>query len=97
MGEVRNSLFDLHRYFDYQKWDEEQINANSETDKNSVERYQMKFKRFRYCALNLGIFHCCLGHKEAAYAALQEAVKMAQVTNDNDCLVHCLVSNDYNC
>eukprot|EP00795_Rhopilema_esculentum_P010528 gene10528-19255_t len=86
-GEVRSALFDLHRYFDYKKWDEDQMAGNGE---NALEKHQMKFKRFRYCALNLGIFHFYHGHYKVSLAALEEAVKMAQETNDNHCLLHAL-------
>lgn len=92
IGEVRNALFDLHRYFDYKKWEEEQSSSNEETEKTSIEKHQMKFKRFRYCALNLGIFHFTHGHYGVSLAALEEAIKMAQETNDKDCLLHALVS-----
>eukprot|EP00794_Sanderia_malayensis_P016245 gene16245-17884_t len=91
LGEARNALFNLHKYFDYQKWDaDENANGsnNDDAEKNSTEKYQMKFKRFRYCALNLGIFHSSLGHQDVALAAVEEAVKMAQLTNDSDCLLH---------
>eukprot|EP00112_Aurelia_sp_Birch-Aquarium-sp1_P004223 Seg1477.16 transcript_id=Seg1477.16/GoldUCD/mRNA.D3Y31 product="Anaphase-promoting complex subunit 5" protein_id=Seg1477.16/GoldUCD/D3Y31 len=90
IGEVRNALFDLHRYFDYKKWEEEQSSSNEETEKTSIEKHQMKFKRFRYCALNLGIFHFTHGHYGVSLAALEEAIKMAQETNDKDCLLHAL-------
>ena len=91
IGEVRNSLFDLHRYFDYKKWEDTQV--SSETEKTSLEKHQMKFKRFRYCALNLGIFHFHHEHYSVSLAALEEAVKMAQETNDNYCLLHAMASH----
>ena len=62
---------------------------------NALEKHQMKFKRFRYCALNLGIFHFYHGHYKVSLAALEEAVKMAQETNDNHCLLHALVSRRF--
>ena len=87
---MRNALFDLHRYFDYKKWDDDLVKSDAE--KTSLEKHQMKFKRFRYCALNLGVFHFQHQHYEIALAALEEAVKMAQETNDNHCLLHAMVS-----
>ena len=90
VGEVRSALFDLHRYFDYKKWADDEI--GSDTERTSLEKHQMKFKRFRYCALNLGIFHFHHGHYEISRAAFEEAIKMAQETNDSYCLLHAMVS-----
>ena len=90
VGELRTALFDLHRYFDYKKWDDDQI--SSETERTSLEKHQFKFKRFRYCALNLGVFHFHHEHYEISFAALEEAIRMAQETNDSHCLLHAMVS-----
>ena len=92
VNEVKKALFELHQYFDYKKFDEESDSTNtSATDKTSAEKHQMRFKRFRFCALNLGIFHFLYGHMEESLTVLQEAVRMAQVTNDHECLEHALV------
>jgi len=88
VGEVRSALFDLHRYFDYKKWADDEIGSDAE--RTSLEKHQMKFKRFRYCALNLGIFHFHHGHYEISRAAFEEAIKMAQETNDSYCLLHAM-------
>ncbi|XP_061189675.1 anaphase-promoting complex subunit 5-like [Saccostrea echinata] len=44
----------------------------------------------RYASLNLAGLHFRFGHKEEALAALQEAIRMAQETNDHVCLQHAL-------
>lgn len=45
----------------------------------------------RCAALNLAALHFSFGHKEQALAALREAIRMAQETNDHICLQHALV------
>ncbi|XP_014666222.1 PREDICTED: anaphase-promoting complex subunit 5-like isoform X1 [Priapulus caudatus] len=44
----------------------------------------------RYAALNLAGLHYRFAHKEEALAAVNEAIRMAQETNDNVCLQHAL-------
>nr|XP_020449484.1 anaphase-promoting complex subunit 5-like [Monopterus albus] len=43
-----------------------------------------------YAALNLASLHCSFGHHQQADLALQEAIRIAQKSNDHVCLQHCL-------
>ncbi|XP_012554943.1 anaphase-promoting complex subunit 5 [Hydra vulgaris] len=74
----------LQLYFDFKVFEDER-KENSE-----IEKHQMKFKRFRYCALTLGIMHCYYGNYNESLISLEEAVRMAQETNDEKCLQHAL-------
>lgn len=47
-------------------------------------------RSFRYAALNLAVLYARFGHKEEAFAALSEAIMLAQEVNDNICLQHAL-------
>lgn len=47
-------------------------------------------RSLRYAALNLAALHCRFGHYEQAELALQEAIRIAQESNDHVCLQHCL-------
>lgn len=47
-------------------------------------------RSLRYAALNLASLHCHFGHYQQADLALQEAIRIAQESNDHVCLQHCL-------
>lgn len=47
-------------------------------------------RSLRYAALNLAALHCRFGHHQQAKLALQEAIRVAQESNDHVCLQHCL-------
>ncbi|XP_069475670.1 anaphase-promoting complex subunit 5 [Ambystoma mexicanum] len=47
-------------------------------------------RSLRYAALNLAALHCRFGHYHQAELALQEAIRIAQESNDHVCLQHCL-------
>uniref|UniRef100_A0A3B4EYV0 Anaphase-promoting complex subunit 5 n=1 Tax=Pundamilia nyererei TaxID=303518 RepID=A0A3B4EYV0_9CICH len=47
-------------------------------------------RSLRYAALNLASLHCRFGHYQQADLALQEAIRIAQESNDHVCLQHCL-------
>ncbi|MGH0159188.1 UNVERIFIED_CONTAM: hypothetical protein FKN15_075736 [Acipenser sinensis] len=47
-------------------------------------------RSLRYSALNLAALHCRFGHYQQAELALQEAIRIAQESNDHVCLQHCL-------
>ncbi|XP_034025588.1 anaphase-promoting complex subunit 5 isoform X2 [Thalassophryne amazonica] len=47
-------------------------------------------RSLRYAALNLASLHCRFGHSQQAALALQEAIRIAQESNDHVCLQHCL-------
>ncbi|XP_053225829.1 anaphase-promoting complex subunit 5 isoform X2 [Podarcis raffonei] len=47
-------------------------------------------RSLRYAALNLAALHCRFGHYQQAELALQEAIRIAQESNDHVCLQHCL-------
>ncbi|MBN3316706.1 APC5 protein, partial [Atractosteus spatula] len=47
-------------------------------------------RSLRYAALNLAALHCRFGHYQQAELALQEAIRIAQESNDHICLQHCL-------
>ncbi|KPP63679.1 Anaphase-promoting complex subunit 5-like [Scleropages formosus] len=48
-------------------------------------------RSLRYAALNLAALHCRFGHYQQAELALQEAIRIAQESNDHVCLQHCLM------
>ncbi|XP_077570870.1 anaphase-promoting complex subunit 5 isoform X2 [Stigmatopora nigra] len=47
-------------------------------------------RNLRYATLNLASLHCRFGHYQQAALVLQEAIRIAQESNDHVCLQHCL-------
>ncbi|XP_035670806.1 anaphase-promoting complex subunit 5-like [Branchiostoma floridae] len=75
----------LHLYFD-------RFSLHSQHNQQSKPNEDaMAARSYRYAALNLASLHCRFGHREEAMAVLQEAIRLAQVTNDNVCLQHALI------
>ena len=85
LSETERATTFLQLYFDFKVFQDEKKEENSE-----IEKHQVKFKRFRFCALNLGIMHCCYENYKESLISLKEAVRMAQETNDDKCLQHAL-------
>uniref|UniRef100_UPI003AAA9516 anaphase-promoting complex subunit 5 isoform X3 n=1 Tax=Centroberyx gerrardi TaxID=166262 RepID=UPI003AAA9516 len=75
------STHSLLHYFD------RLILSGSEGKSNGDEGYG---RSLRYAALNLASLHCRFGHYQQAELALQEAIRIAQESNDHVCLQHCL-------
>uniref|UniRef100_A0A667ZRJ7 Anaphase-promoting complex subunit 5 n=1 Tax=Myripristis murdjan TaxID=586833 RepID=A0A667ZRJ7_9TELE len=75
------STHSLLHYFD------RLILSGSEGKSNGDEGYG---RSLRYAALNLASLHCRFGHYQQADLALQEAIRIAQESNDHVCLQHCL-------
>uniref|UniRef100_A0A8C7I737 Anaphase-promoting complex subunit 5 n=1 Tax=Oncorhynchus kisutch TaxID=8019 RepID=A0A8C7I737_ONCKI len=75
------STHSLLHYFD------RLILSGSEGKSNGDEGYG---RSLRYAALNLAALHCRFGHYQQADLALQEAIRIAQESNDHVCLQHCL-------
>ncbi|KAK0147034.1 Anaphase-promoting complex subunit 5 [Merluccius polli] len=76
------STHSLLHYFD------RLILSGSEGKSNGDEGYG---RSLRYAALNLASLHCRFGHyQHQADLALQEAIRIAQESNDHVCLQHCL-------
>ncbi|XP_008274902.1 anaphase-promoting complex subunit 5 [Stegastes partitus] len=75
------SAHSLLHYFD------RLILSGNEGKSNGDEGYG---RSLRYAALNLASLHCRFGHYHQADLALQEAIRIAQESNDNVCLQHCL-------
>lgn len=75
------SAHSLLHYFD------RLILSGSEGKSNGDEGYG---RSLRYAALNLASLHCRFGHYQQANLALQEAIRIAQESNDHVCLQHCL-------
>lgn len=75
------STHSLLHYFD------RLILSGSEGKCNGDEGYG---RSLRYAALNLAALHCRFGHYLQADLALQEAIRIAQESNDHVCLQHCL-------
>ncbi|XP_071338347.1 anaphase-promoting complex subunit 5 [Trachinotus anak] len=75
------SAHSLLHYFD------RLILSGSEGKSNGDEGYG---RSLRYAALNLASLHCRFGHYQQADLALQEAIRIAQESNDHVCLQHCL-------
>ncbi|XP_037536636.1 anaphase-promoting complex subunit 5 [Nematolebias whitei] len=75
------SAHSLLHYFD------RLILSSTEGKSNGEEGYG---RSLRYAALNLASLHCRFGHYQQADLALQEAIRIAQESNDHVCLQHCL-------
>ncbi|KAM9858257.1 anaphase-promoting complex subunit 5 isoform 2-T2 [Aulostomus maculatus] len=75
------SAHSLLHYFD------RLILSGNEGKSNGDEGYG---RSLRYAALNLASLHCRFGHYQQAALALQEAIRIAQESNDHVCLQHCL-------
>uniref|UniRef100_A0A3P8SEQ7 Anaphase-promoting complex subunit 5 n=1 Tax=Amphiprion percula TaxID=161767 RepID=A0A3P8SEQ7_AMPPE len=75
------SAHSLLHYFD------RLILSGNEGKSNGDEGYG---RSLRYAALNLASLHCRFGHYRQADLALQEAIRIAQESNDHVCLQHCL-------
>uniref|UniRef100_A0A4W6F5G9 Anaphase-promoting complex subunit 5 n=1 Tax=Lates calcarifer TaxID=8187 RepID=A0A4W6F5G9_LATCA len=75
------SAHSLLHYFD------RLILSGNEGKSNGDEGYG---RSLRYAALNLASLHCRFGHYQQADLALQEAIRIAQESNDHVCLQHCL-------
>nr|XP_061841725.1 anaphase-promoting complex subunit 5-like [Nerophis lumbriciformis] len=75
------SAHSLLHYFD------RLILSGNEGKSNGEEGYG---RSLRYAALNLASLHCRFGHYLQADLALQEAIRIAQESNDHVCLQHCL-------
>ncbi|KAM8866588.1 anaphase-promoting complex subunit 5 isoform 1-T1 [Synchiropus picturatus] len=75
------SAHSLLHYFD------RLILSGNEGKSNGDEGYG---RSLRYAALNLASLHCRFGHYHMAELALQEAIRIAQESNDHVCLQHCL-------
>ncbi|XP_034284647.1 anaphase-promoting complex subunit 5 [Pantherophis guttatus] len=79
--DVFSSTHSLLHYFD------RLILTGAESKSNGDEGYG---RSLRYAALNLAALHCRFGHYHQAEMALQEAIRIAQESNDHVCLQHCL-------
>ncbi|EGW07459.1 Anaphase-promoting complex subunit 5 [Cricetulus griseus] len=79
--DVFSSTHSLLHYFD------RLILTGAEGKSNGDEGYG---RSLRYAALNLAALHCRFGHYQQAELALQEAIRIAQESNDHVCLQHCL-------
>ncbi|XP_070619321.1 anaphase-promoting complex subunit 5 [Erythrolamprus reginae] len=79
--DVFSSAHSLLHYFD------RLILTGAESKSNGDEGYG---RSLRYAALNLAALHCRFGHYHQAELALQEAIRIAQESNDHVCLQHCL-------
>ncbi|XP_005989065.1 anaphase-promoting complex subunit 5 isoform X2 [Latimeria chalumnae] len=79
--DVFSSTQSLLHYFD------RLILTGGDSKSNGEEGYG---RSLRYAALNLAALHCRFGHYQQAELALQEAIRIAQESNDHVCLQHCL-------
>ncbi|KAK7480276.1 hypothetical protein BaRGS_00028444 [Batillaria attramentaria] len=80
--EYCTAVHNLHHYFDRNSHLTGETTGGNKKLEEEVSR--------RYAALNLAALHFQFGHKTEARAALLEAVRMAQETNDHVCLQHAL-------
>ncbi|KAK3604055.1 hypothetical protein CHS0354_028688 [Potamilus streckersoni] len=81
--EYCTAVHNLYHYFDR--------NVNL-METNSTNKGKEEDTCRRYAALNLALLHYRFGHKKESKAALHEAIRLAQGTNDQVCLQHALVS-----
>ena len=82
VAETHKAAISLQLYFDYKEFS----GKVGEGEGSELERHQLKFKAFRYCALNLGVMHCHHGNYAQAMISLEECIQIAQQTNDQKCL-----------
>ncbi|CAL1536811.1 unnamed protein product [Lymnaea stagnalis] len=82
--EYCTALHNLYHYFDRKACAPTETNPPKK--KGAAEEVAM-----RYAALNLASLQFRFGNKEECRAALQEAIRMAQESNDQICLQHALV------
>ncbi|XP_061622421.1 anaphase-promoting complex subunit 5 isoform X3 [Phyllopteryx taeniolatus] len=75
------SAHSLLHYFD------RLILSGNDGKSNGEEGYG---RNLRYATLNLASLHCRFGHYLQAGLVLQEAIRIAQESNDHVCLQHCL-------
>ncbi|XP_076090764.1 anaphase-promoting complex subunit 5-like [Mytilus galloprovincialis] len=80
--EYCTALHNLYHYFDR--------NTNIGSDGSSGNKNREEAVSRRYAALNLASLHYRFGHRDESLAALHEAIRMAQETNDHECLQHAL-------
>lgn len=80
--EYCTALHNLYHYFDR--------NTNIGGDGSHGNKNREEDVSRRYAALNLASLHYRFGHREESLAALHEAIRMAQETNDHECLQHAL-------
>ncbi|KAI0218824.1 Anaphase-promoting complex subunit 5 [Lamellibrachia satsuma] len=86
VNEYCGAVESLHHYFDCHLVD---ANKTNDTAKPKQED-EVICKGFRYAALSMAALQYRFGHRAEAFAAVCEAVRMAQETNDNVCLQHAL-------
>ncbi|KAL3872067.1 hypothetical protein ACJMK2_040023 [Sinanodonta woodiana] len=79
--EYCTAVHNLYHYFDRNM---------SLMDSNSTNKGREEDVCRRYAALNLALLHYRFGHKKESKAALHEAIRLAQGTNDHVCLQHAL-------
>lgn len=80
--EYCTAVHNLYHFFDRNTNITEAGTANRNLREEDTSR--------RYAALNLASLHFRFGQKEESLAALHEAIRMAQETNDHVCLQHAL-------
>ncbi|XP_048245886.1 anaphase-promoting complex subunit 5-like isoform X1 [Haliotis rufescens] len=81
--EYCTAVHNLYHYFD------RNANLTGETTGQANKNREEDVCR-RYAALNLAALQYRFGHKDESMAALNEAIRMAQETNDHICLQHAL-------
>ncbi|KAG7331934.1 hypothetical protein KOW79_003768 [Hemibagrus wyckioides] len=79
--DVFTSTHSLLHYFD------RIVLSGGEGKSNGDEGYG---RNLRYSVLNMATLHCRFNHYQQADLALQEAIRIAQESNDHVCLQHCL-------
>ncbi|KAK7099099.1 anaphase-promoting complex subunit 5-like [Littorina saxatilis] len=80
--EYCTAVHNLYHYFDRNAQLTGEATGNSKRPEDEISR--------RYAALNLAALHFNFNHKREAKAALLEAIRMAQESNDHVCLQHAL-------
>ncbi|XP_076471090.1 anaphase-promoting complex subunit 5-like isoform X2 [Babylonia areolata] len=82
MREYCTAVHNLYHYFDRTTQLTGELTGNAKRTEDEVSR--------RYAALNLAALHFNFKHEREARAALLEAIRMAQESNDHICLQHAL-------
>ena len=85
--EYVGALESLHHYFDRHCLQSDMLMASPS---KSHKEEEIAGKGLRYAALNIASLHYRFGHRSEALAAVREAIRMAQETNDTVCLQHAL-------
>lgn len=89
LHEYCGALGSLYEYFDQCQVLQGPPSSSSRSKTNTED--DVHIRNHRYAALNVAAMEFRFGHRKEAVAAIQEAIKLGQESNDSVCLQHALV------